>query len=129
MITIHIYIFLYKIIIPASTAIFSPIPGSEKSKSIEAGCPTEAQCELSDSQVWETDGTELHPQTGINVQIEDIQRTMPVPLSEIAKAGLNSCKTTDNVLKFIVDNEGDSSSSISKFKISLTRCHGPRSVK
>ncbi|XP_048835459.1 obscurin-like protein 1 isoform X15 [Brienomyrus brachyistius] len=96
--------------IKASTAIFSPIPESEKSKSIEAGYPTEAQCELSDpnSQVWKTDGTELHPQTGINGQIEDIPQTMPVPLAEIAKAGLNSCKTTDNILKFTVDNEAPS---------------------
>nr|XP_015214695.1 PREDICTED: obscurin-like protein 1 isoform X5 [Lepisosteus oculatus] len=85
---------------------FTALPDSERSKSIEAGCPIVLHCEVSDptAQVcWYKDGTKLLPQSSIDIQSEGTTRRMIIQSAELAHSGVYSCDAVDDVMKFKVD--------------------------
>nr|XP_015214694.1 PREDICTED: obscurin-like protein 1 isoform X4 [Lepisosteus oculatus] len=85
---------------------FRDLDGVERNKSIEAGCPVTLYCEISDptAQVcWYKDGSELHPQDGIDIQSEGCMRKLIVQSAEMAHSGVYSCNSIDDVIHFNVD--------------------------
>ncbi|MBN3323328.1 OBSCN protein, partial [Atractosteus spatula] len=92
--------------LPPPPVRFTALPDSERSKSIEAGCPIVLHCEVSDptAQVcWYKDGTKLLPQSSIDIQSEGTTRRMIIQSAELAHSGVYSCDAVDDVMKFKVD--------------------------
>lgn len=86
------------------------VPEIERNKSIEAGCPIELQCEISnpsDPVFWYKDGTELLPQNGFIIQSETTVRRLIIPSAQLCHTGVYSCKVVDDVIIFKVDVKGD----------------------
>ncbi|XP_063069270.1 obscurin isoform X4 [Engraulis encrasicolus] len=84
----------------------SAIPEIEESKSTDAGCPIELQCEVSHSTApayWYKDGTELLPQNGFIIQSEATVRRLIIPSAQQCHTGVYSCKTVDDVILYKVD--------------------------
>uniref|UniRef100_A0A674B4R0 Obscurin like cytoskeletal adaptor 1b n=1 Tax=Salmo trutta TaxID=8032 RepID=A0A674B4R0_SALTR len=85
---------------------FSAIFDVEKTKSVEAGCPFQLQCEVTDptAQVyWCKDGEKLLPQTGMDIQSNGTMRRLIVQSAEVFHSGLYNCETSDDTLQFTVD--------------------------
>ncbi|XP_069053244.1 obscurin-like protein 1a isoform X2 [Lepisosteus oculatus] len=96
----------FKVDVKAPPVRFTALPDSERSKSIEAGCPIVLHCEVSDptAQVcWYKDGTKLLPQSSIDIQSEGTTRRMIIQSAELAHSGVYSCDAVDDVMKFKVD--------------------------
>uniref|UniRef100_A0A4W5JXR6 Obscurin like cytoskeletal adaptor 1b n=1 Tax=Hucho hucho TaxID=62062 RepID=A0A4W5JXR6_9TELE len=78
--------------------------------SVEAGCPFQLQCEVTDptAQVyWCKDGEKLLPQTGMDIQSNGTMRRLIVQSAEVFHSGLYNCETSDDTLQFTVDIKGD----------------------
>uniref|UniRef100_A0AAY4BJE2 Obscurin like cytoskeletal adaptor 1b n=1 Tax=Denticeps clupeoides TaxID=299321 RepID=A0AAY4BJE2_9TELE len=81
-----------------------------REKSIEAGCPFELQCEISNPSApvcWYKDGLPLLPQNGLSIQSEDSSRSLVVPSADLFHSGVYSCNSEDDVIIFKVDVKGD----------------------
>ncbi|XP_070978838.1 obscurin isoform X19 [Oncorhynchus clarkii lewisi] len=92
--------------IKAVPVTFSAIFDVEKTKSVEAGCPFQLQCEVTDptAQVyWCKDGEKLLPQTGMDIQSNGTMRRLIVQSAEVFHSGLYNCETSDDTLQFTVD--------------------------
>ncbi|XP_041719237.1 obscurin isoform X6 [Coregonus clupeaformis] len=92
--------------IKAVPVTFSAIFDVEKTKLVEAGCPFELQCEVTDptAQVyWCKDGEKLLPQTGMDIQSNGTMRRLIVQSAEVFHSGLYNCETSDDTLQFTVD--------------------------
>uniref|UniRef100_A0AAY4BJC6 Obscurin-like protein 1 n=1 Tax=Denticeps clupeoides TaxID=299321 RepID=A0AAY4BJC6_9TELE len=77
-----------------------------REKSIEAGCPFELQCEISNPSApvcWYKDGLPLLPQNGLSIQSEDSSRSLVVPSADLFHSGVYSCNSEDDVIIFKVD--------------------------
>ncbi|KAK1165526.1 hypothetical protein AOXY_G14087 [Acipenser oxyrinchus oxyrinchus] len=87
---------------------FAALSLMDRHKSIESGSPIELCCELSNpnTQVcWYKDGTELHPQDGLDIQSEGTKRQLVIQSAEVSHSGVYSCDAVDDVIKFNVDVE------------------------
>ncbi|XP_028846712.1 obscurin-like protein 1 isoform X9 [Denticeps clupeoides] len=96
----------FNVEVEAPPVRFSVLPETEKSKSIEAGCPFELQCELSDSAAqvfWYKDGTKILQQSDMDFQSNGTQRTLVVQSAEFCHSGIYSCKTKGDAVHFKVD--------------------------
>ncbi|XP_021434397.2 obscurin-like protein 1 isoform X8 [Oncorhynchus mykiss] len=92
--------------IKAVPVTFSAIFDVEKTKSVEAGCPFQLQCEVTDptAQVyWCKDGEKLLPQTGMDIQSNGTMRKLIVQSAGVFHSGLYNCETSDDTLQFTVD--------------------------
>nr|XP_046214261.1 obscurin-like protein 1 isoform X6 [Oncorhynchus gorbuscha] len=92
--------------IKAVPVTFSAIFDVEKTKSVEAGCPFQLQCEVTDptAQVyWCKDGEKLLPQTGMDIKSNGTMRRLIVQSAEVFHSGLYNCETSDDTLQFTVD--------------------------
>ncbi|KAM9483867.1 obscurin isoform 7-T7 [Salvelinus alpinus] len=92
--------------IKAVPVTFSAIFDVEKTKSVEAGCLFQLQCEVTDptAQVyWCKDGEKLLPQTGMDIQSNGTMRRLIVQSAEVFHSGLYNCETSDDTLQFTVD--------------------------
>uniref|UniRef100_A0AAY4BIK5 Obscurin like cytoskeletal adaptor 1b n=1 Tax=Denticeps clupeoides TaxID=299321 RepID=A0AAY4BIK5_9TELE len=88
----------------------SALPVIKREKSIEAGCPFELQCEISNPSApvcWYKDGLPLLPQNGLSIQSEDSSRSLVVPSADLFHSGVYSCNSEDDVIIFKVDVKGD----------------------
>ncbi|XP_062390118.1 obscurin-like protein 1 isoform X2 [Sardina pilchardus] len=92
--------------IRAKPVRFAAVSEDEKSKCVEAGCPFQLQCELSDPSgtvCWYKDGKELLPEMGLDAQADGTMRRLAVLSAEMCHAGQYSCKTSDDSVHFTVE--------------------------
>ncbi|KAG5283767.1 hypothetical protein AALO_G00045920 [Alosa alosa] len=85
---------------------FAAVSEDEKSKCVEAGCPFQLQCELSEPSgtvCWYKDGKELLPEMGLDAQADGTMRRLAVLSAEMCHAGKYSCKTSDDSVHFTVE--------------------------
>ncbi|XP_076120427.1 obscurin [Alosa pseudoharengus] len=92
--------------IKAPPVKFCAIPEDKQNRCIEAGCPFELECEISNPAAhvtWYKDRRELEPQGEIETLSEGAKRKLSVPAAEVHHTGIYTCKTADDAIRFIVD--------------------------
>ncbi|XP_060909825.1 obscurin isoform X5 [Labrus mixtus] len=85
---------------------FSALTEADQKQTVMAGCPIALQCELSDptGQVsWYKDGTQLLPQSGVDIQSEGSVRSLVVPSAERVHTGIYRCESKDDDIQFAVE--------------------------
>nr|XP_057937506.1 obscurin-like protein 1 isoform X4 [Doryrhamphus excisus] len=85
---------------------FSAVSEAEQKRTIMAGCPIALQCELSDptGQVtWYKGGTQLLPQSGIEIQSKENLRSLVIPAAKVAHSGIYRCESKDDNIQFTVE--------------------------
>jgi len=101
---------------------FSAVPEVKRRKSVEAGCPIILQCEISDSTAqvqWYKDGDQLLVESGVDIKSDDCMRTLSIQSAHPSHAGVYSCTTKDDVIKFQVEIRGDLPSLFLTYKLTL----------
>ncbi|CAJ1078774.1 obscurin-like isoform X15 [Xyrichtys novacula] len=96
----------FQVEIQAPPLKFSAVSEADQKQTVMAGCPIALQCELSDpaGQVsWYKDGTELLPQSGVDIQSEGNVRSLVVPSAERAHTGVYRCESKDDDIQFAVE--------------------------
>ncbi|XP_062390119.1 obscurin isoform X3 [Sardina pilchardus] len=96
----------FNVEVEAKPVRFAAVSEDEKSKCVEAGCPFQLQCELSDPSgtvCWYKDGKELLPEMGLDAQADGTMRRLAVLSAEMCHAGQYSCKTSDDSVHFTVE--------------------------
>lgn len=95
---------------PATPVKFSALPEVVRNKFVEAGCPIQLQCEVSEpsAQVyWHKDGDQLPPQSEYEIQTKENLRALLIKCAEVRHSGLYSCEAKDDHIEFKVDVAGD----------------------
>ncbi|KAL2081273.1 hypothetical protein ACEWY4_023126 [Coilia grayii] len=85
---------------------FCSLPEDQQNKCIEAGCPFELQCEISNPAAhvsWYKDGRELEPGGEIETLSEGAKRKLSVTAAEPHHTGIYTCRTGDDAVRFNVD--------------------------
>lgn len=101
---------------------FSAVPEVKRRKCIEAGCPIILQCEISDSTAqvqWYKDGDQLLVESGVDIKSDDCMRTLSIQSAHPSHAGVYSCTTKDDVIKFHVEIRGDLPSLFLTYKLTV----------
>ncbi|XP_012689426.2 obscurin-like protein 1 isoform X8 [Clupea harengus] len=96
----------FNVEVEAPPVKFCAIPEDKQNKCIEAGCPFELQCEISNPAAhvsWYKDGRELEPQGEIETLSEGAKRKLSVLAAEVQHTGIYTCKTADDAIRFNVD--------------------------
>ncbi|XP_077072026.1 obscurin isoform X2 [Siphateles boraxobius] len=96
----------FNVDVKAPPVRFSAVPEVKRRKCIEAGCPIILQCEISDSTAqvqWYKDGDQLLVESGVDIKSEDCMRTLSIQSANPSHAGVYSCTTKDDVIKFHVE--------------------------
>ncbi|XP_077473807.1 obscurin-like protein 1 [Stigmatopora argus] len=84
----------------------TPVPESEKSRTVEAGSPIILQCEVSDpvAQVsWVKDEVDLFCKTGLDMKRDGGLRKLIIHSAKTSDSGLYGCKLAEDVVTFHVD--------------------------
>ncbi|XP_041663267.1 obscurin-like isoform X16 [Cheilinus undulatus] len=92
--------------VKAPPLMFSALSEADQKQTVMAGCPIALQCELSDPAghvSWYKDGTELLPQSGVDIQSEGNLRSLVVPSAEQAHTGIYRCESKDDDIQFAVE--------------------------
>ncbi|KTG43782.1 hypothetical protein cypCar_00009181 [Cyprinus carpio] len=96
----------FNVDVKAPPVRFSAVPEVKRRKCIEAGCPIVLQCEVSDSTAqvqWYKDGDQLLVESGVDFKSDDRLRTLSIQSAQPSHAGVYSCTTKDDVIKFHVE--------------------------
>ncbi|XP_052462738.1 obscurin-like protein 1 isoform X10 [Carassius gibelio] len=96
----------FNVEVKAPPVRFSAVPEVKRRKCIEAGCPIVLQCEVSDSTAqvqWYKDGDQLLIESGVDFNSDDCMRTLSIQSAHPSHAGVYSCTTKDDVIKFHVE--------------------------
>ncbi|KAK9969100.1 hypothetical protein ABG768_027305 [Culter alburnus] len=96
----------FNVDVKAPPVRFSAVPEVKRRKCIEAGCPIILQCEISDSTAqvqWYKDGDQLLVESGVDIKSDDCMRTLSIQSAHPSHAGVYSCTTKDDVIKFHVE--------------------------
>ncbi|XP_026074726.1 obscurin isoform X16 [Carassius auratus] len=96
----------FNVEVKAPPVRFSAVPEVKRRKCIEAGCPIVLQCEVSDSTAqvqWYKDGDQLLVESGVDFNSDDCMRTLSIQSAHPSHAGVYSCTTKDDVIKFHVE--------------------------
>ncbi|XP_056093721.1 obscurin-like protein 1 isoform X9 [Rhinichthys klamathensis goyatoka] len=96
----------FNVDVKAPPVRFSAVPEVKRRKCIEAGCPIILQCEISDSTAqvqWYKDGDQLLVESGVDIKSDDCMRTLSIQSAHPSHAGVYSCTTKDDVIKFQVE--------------------------
>ncbi|KAL1267529.1 hypothetical protein QQF64_032892 [Cirrhinus molitorella] len=96
----------FNVDVKAPPVRFSAVPEVKRRKCIEAGCPIVLQCEVSDSTAqvqWYKDGDQLLVESGVDFNSDDCMRTLSIQSAHLSHAGVYSCTTKDDVIKFHVE--------------------------
>ncbi|XP_016375660.1 LOW QUALITY PROTEIN: obscurin-like [Sinocyclocheilus rhinocerous] len=96
----------FNVDVKAPPVRFSAVPEVKRRKCIEAGCPIVLQCEISDSTAqvqWYKDGDQLLVESGVDFNSDDCMRTLSIQSAHPSHAGVYSCTTKDDVIKFHVE--------------------------
>uniref|UniRef100_A0A672RW62 Obscurin like cytoskeletal adaptor 1b n=1 Tax=Sinocyclocheilus grahami TaxID=75366 RepID=A0A672RW62_SINGR len=100
----------FNVDVKAPPVRFSAVPEVKRRKCIEAGCPIVLQCEVSDSTAqvqWYKDGDQLLVESEVDFKSDDCMRTLSIQSAHPSHAGVYSCTTKDDVIKFHVEIRGD----------------------
>ncbi|XP_029692554.1 obscurin-like protein 1 isoform X10 [Takifugu rubripes] len=92
--------------VKATPVKFSALPEVVRNKFVEAGCPIQLQCEVSEpsAQVyWHKDGDQLPPQSEYEIQTKEKLRALLIKCAEVRHSGLYSCEAEDDHIEFKVD--------------------------
>nr|XP_046260552.1 obscurin-like protein 1 isoform X6 [Scatophagus argus] len=92
--------------VEATPVKFSALPEIARNKFIEAGCPINLQCEVSEptAQVyWCKDGEQLLPKSEYEIQTQDKLRSLVIKATEVRHSGVYSCEAADDHIEFKVD--------------------------
>ncbi|XP_059418393.1 obscurin-like protein 1 isoform X12 [Carassius carassius] len=96
----------FNVDVKAPPVRFSAVPEVNRRKCIEVGCPIVLQCEVSDSTAqvqWYKDGAQLLVKSGVDFNSDDCMRTLSIQSAHPSHAGVYSCTTKDDVIKFHVE--------------------------
>ncbi|XP_026127139.1 obscurin-like protein 1 isoform X14 [Carassius auratus] len=96
----------FNVDVKAPPVRFSAVPEVKRRKCIEPGCPIVLQCEVSDSTAqvqWYKDGYQLLVESGVDIKSNDRMRTLSIQSAHPSHAGVYSCTTKDDVIKFHVE--------------------------
>ncbi|XP_016150058.1 obscurin-like protein 1 isoform X1 [Sinocyclocheilus grahami] len=96
----------FNVDVKAPPVRFSAVPEVKRRKCIEAGCPIVLQCEVSDSTAqvqWYKDGDQLLVESEVDFKSDDCMRTLSIQSAHPSHAGVYSCTTKDDVIKFHVE--------------------------
>ncbi|XP_043104269.1 obscurin isoform X18 [Puntigrus tetrazona] len=96
----------FNVDVKAPPVRFSAVPEVKRRKCIEAGWPIVLQCEVSDSTAqvqWYKDGDELLLKSGVDFKSDDCMRILSIQSAHPSHAGVYSCSTKDDVIKFHVE--------------------------
>nr|XP_055070972.1 obscurin-like protein 1 isoform X14 [Misgurnus anguillicaudatus] len=96
----------FNVEVKAPPVRFLAVPEEKLRTCIEAGCPIVLQCEISESaeQVhWYKDGDQLLVESGVDFISEGCMRTLSIQTAQLSHAGVYTCTTKDDVIKFHVD--------------------------
>ncbi|XP_062390120.1 obscurin-like protein 1 isoform X4 [Sardina pilchardus] len=96
----------FNVEVEAPPVTFCAIPEDKQRRCIEAGCPFELECEISNPAAhvtWYKDRRELEPQGEIETLSEGAKRKLSVPAAEVHHTGIYTCKTADDAIRFNVD--------------------------
>ena len=88
----------------------SPEPEVVKSQSLEATCPIELPCEISDpgpQGSLQKDQAQNHSETEPGFDLGGIKRALVIEPAHPSNSGAYYCATADDVAKLIVQNQGD----------------------
>ncbi|XP_048050393.1 obscurin isoform X15 [Megalobrama amblycephala] len=106
----------FNVDVKAPPVRFSAVPEVKRRKCIEAGCPIILQCEISDSTAqvqWYKDGDQLLVESGVDIKSDDCMRTLSIQSAHPSHAGVYSCTTKDDVIKFHVEIRASTTNSTS----------------
>ena len=96
--------------LPATPVRFSALPDVARNKFVEAGCPIQLQCEVSEpaAQVyWHKDGEQLLGESEYEIQTKENLRALVIESAEVRHSGVYSCEAADDQIEFKVDVAGD----------------------
>ncbi|XP_067300487.1 obscurin-like protein 1 isoform X3 [Pseudorasbora parva] len=96
----------FNVDVKAPPVRFSAVPEVKRRQCIEPGCPIILQCEISDSTAqvqWYKDGDQLLVKSGVDIKSDDCMRTLSIQSARPSHAGVYSCSTKDDVIKFHVE--------------------------
>ncbi|XP_072768090.1 obscurin-like protein 1 [Nerophis lumbriciformis] len=85
---------------------FSAVSKADQTKAVMAGCPIALQCELSDPSgqvTWYKHGTQLLPQSGINIQSKENLRNLVLSSAKVADSGVFCCESKDDNIQHTVE--------------------------
>ncbi|XP_067371935.1 obscurin isoform X3 [Channa argus] len=98
--------------VKALPAKFTELQETDKNRTVEEGSPIVLRCELShDSSAhvnWYKDGMKLLPQGNVEIQSDDLTRTLFIQSAESKHSGIYECSTPDDTITFKVDVKGSS---------------------
>ncbi|XP_041119586.1 obscurin-like protein 1 isoform X8 [Polyodon spathula] len=95
----------FNVDVEAPRVKFAALSLMDRHKNIESGSPIELCCELSNPNIqvcWYKDGTELHPQDGLDIQSEGTKRQLVIQSAKVSHSGVYTCDALDDVIKFNV---------------------------
>ncbi|XP_055070971.2 obscurin isoform X12 [Misgurnus anguillicaudatus] len=96
----------FNVEVKAPPVRFLAVPEEKLRTCIEAGCPIVLQCEISESAAqvhWYKDGDQLLVESGVDFISEGCMRTLSIQTAQLSHAGVYTCTTKDDVIKFHVD--------------------------
>ncbi|XP_065108225.1 obscurin isoform X2 [Paramisgurnus dabryanus] len=96
----------FNVEVKAPPVRFSAVPKEKLRICNEAGCPIVLQCEISESAAqvhWHKDGDQLLVESGADFLSEGCMRTLSIQSAQLSHAGVYTCTTKDDVIKFHVD--------------------------
>lgn len=89
---------------------FTTLPETARNKVVEAGCPIQLQCEVSESTAqvyWHKDGEVLLAQREYEFQTQETLRELVIKSAQAKHSGVYSCEAADDHIDFKVDVAGD----------------------
>lgn len=90
---------------------FSELQETDRNKCVQEGDPIVLSCELSHDPSapveWYKDGMKILPQNNVEIQSDDLTRTLLIYSAENIHGGIYECSTLDDSVSFKVDVKGD----------------------
>ncbi|GAA6236144.1 obscurin isoform X1 [Lates japonicus] len=91
---------------------FSELQETDRNKCVQEGDPIVLSCELSHDPSapveWYKDGMKILPQNNVEIQSDDLTRTLLIYSAENIHGGIYECSTSDDSISFKVDVKGRS---------------------
>lgn len=95
---------------PATPVKFTPLHEVTRNQVVEAGCPIELQCEVSQASAqvyWHKDGEVLLAQREYEFQTQEKLRALLIKSAQVKHSGVYSCAAAEDNIDFKVDVAGD----------------------
>ncbi|KAJ3591873.1 hypothetical protein NHX12_007004 [Muraenolepis orangiensis] len=96
----------FNVEVEAPPVKFTALPEDERKRAVHTGSQIMLQCEVSDPSAtvhWYKDGSKLLPQSGVEMLLDGLSRTLLVHSADFIHSGLYGCKTKGDAIVFTVD--------------------------